>query len=317
MGTTLSGDTWGISGPTFLVVYLVLAVAAVGFALARRRRIAAGDPRGGRELDRRPEDVAYLNGGPELAVYAALSAMHVDGSVVTSGRTTGQVRAGGPPGRSATALQRAIHTAAHRLTPGRMLRTHDPVRAELERIADRLHGEGLLLSWPERARYRATAWLPGAVAVLGVVRLAAGYAGGRPIGFLSLLVVAVVVVTVVLASRVPHRTTAGGTALEAVRRRQAALAPTMRPDWTAVGAGGAALSVGAFGVGAMLAAQPAFAEELAAQKLATLGGGGSGAGGGGGSGDGGGGWFGGGGDGGGGGGDGGGGGGCGGGGCGG
>lgn len=283
MGTTLTGDTWGIPGPTFLVVYLVLAVTAVGYAVTQRRRIASGGRRGaGRALDGRPEDVAYLNGGPNLAVYAALSAMHVDGSIVTSGRTTGQVRAGGTPGPRATALQRAIHTAARRLTPGRTLRTHGPVRDELRRIAHRLESEGMLLSAADRARFRGLAWLPGAVVVLGLVRVAAGYTGGRPVGFLTLLVIAVSVVTVELAIRVPHRTRHGDAALEAVRTRHVTLAPDMRPDWTAVGAGAAALSVGAFGVGAMLAAEPAFADELAAQKFTALGGG-SGSGGGGGS----------------------------------
>lgn len=277
MGTTLTGDIWGIPGPTFLVAYLVIGSVAVLVATARRRRIAAGDPRGARELDRRPEDVAYLNGGPDLAVYAALSAMHVDGSIVTSGRTTGQVRAGGRPGRSATALQRAVHAAAHRLTPGRTLGTHAPVRTELQRIAHRLESTGLLLSGPDRVRHRAAAWLPGAAAALGTARLLAGMADGRPVGFLPAPVLVLAVVTLVLAVRVPRRTVAGDRALDAVRAEHAVLAPTMRPGWTAVGAGAAALSVGAFGMGAMLAAEPAFAEEIAAQKLATLGGGGGGA----------------------------------------
>ncbi|MBC3193814.1 TIGR04222 domain-containing membrane protein [Pseudonocardia sp. C8] len=271
MGTNLTGETWGVSGPTFLVVYVIIGVTAVALALWRRSRIAAGDPAGGRLLDNRPEDVAYLNGGPELAVYAALSAMHVDGTVVTSGRTAGQVRAGGPLTRTATGLQRAIHRSAHRLTPGRTLRLHDAVRAELDRIGQRLRSTGLLLSADERNRYRATAVLPGLVVVLGVARISAGTANGRPVGFLILLTLVMAAVTGVLMLRAPHRTRAGEAALRRLRTDHAALSPSMRPDWTAVGPAAAALSVGAFGVGAMLAAEPAFAEELAAQKVAALG----------------------------------------------
>ncbi|OLM33548.1 MULTISPECIES: TIGR04222 domain-containing membrane protein [unclassified Pseudonocardia] len=272
MGTNLTGDTWGIPGQTFLVLYVVALVLVSGIVLRRRRAIAQGDPRGAGTLDSRPEDVAYLNGGPELAVYAALSAMHVDGSLVTSGRTTGQVRAGRVPGHGASALQRAIHRCAQRLTPGRMLGTHEPVRTELTRAAQRLETAGLLLSPADRARYRATAWPVGALALVGAVRIAAGLGGGRPVGFLLVLVAATAVFAAVLATQVPARTRAGDAALAAVRSRHDALSPSMRPDWTAVGPAAAALSVGAFGVGAMLAAEPAFAEELAAQKLGTLGG---------------------------------------------
>ncbi|MFP5019937.1 TIGR04222 domain-containing membrane protein [Pseudonocardia phyllosphaerae] len=282
MGTTLTTDTWGIPGPTFLVIYLILAVAAIATAVAVRRRIVAVDGRARWGLNRRPEEVAYLNGGPQLAVYAALSAMHVDGTIVTSDRTTGQVRAGAAPGRDATALQRAIHTAAHRLTPSRTLRTHEPVTTELESIASALESSGLLLTPAARARYRRTALLPGAVALLGALRLAAGFATGHAVGFLVVLTVLVTVAAVVMAGKVPHRTRAGDTALDGIRDRHRSLAPHMRPEWGSVGAGAAALSVGAFGVSAMVAAEPAFAEELAAQKASALGaaGGSGGAGGG-------------------------------------
>ncbi|MFP5069642.1 TIGR04222 domain-containing membrane protein [Pseudonocardia nantongensis] len=272
MGRSLTGDIWGVPDPAFLGIYLFLGAAGVLLAVGLRSRIAAGDRHGARGLDSRPEDVAHLNGGPDLAVYAALSAMHVDGSVVTSARTTGQVRAGGHPGRSATALQRAIHLAARRLTPGRMLRTHDPVHVELQRIAQRLESEGLLLSEADRRRHHAAAWLPGAVALLGVVRLVVLGTTGRPVGSLFVLVLAVSVATLVLVTRAPHRTAAGEAALATVRAQHGALSPEQRPDWATVGSGAAALSVGAFGIGAMLAAEPAFAGELAAQRFATLGG---------------------------------------------
>ena len=72
-----AGDTWGISGSQFLLVYALLAVA-VTVAAVRMRRALADVPAGhsvGRPDDR-PYDVAYLNGGAELALCAALSAMH-------------------------------------------------------------------------------------------------------------------------------------------------------------------------------------------------------------------------------------------------
>jgi uncharacterized protein (TIGR04222 family) len=76
-----TGDTWGISGPTFLLAYLVLAVA-VGVAVLRTRRALAGvsAERPASRMEDRPYDVAYLNGGAPLAVTAALSAMYRAGT---------------------------------------------------------------------------------------------------------------------------------------------------------------------------------------------------------------------------------------------
>ncbi|BBG04475.1 MULTISPECIES: TIGR04222 domain-containing membrane protein [Pseudonocardia] len=270
MGTNLTGETWGVSPTTFLAGYLLLAVVVTALVCWYRARVVAGDPAGVTTIDGRPEDVAHLNGGPHLAVYAALSAMHVDGTVVTSCRTPGQVRAGGPLTRSATGLQRAIHRSAHRLIPGRSLRTHAAVAAELARIARRLESAGLLLGASERDRLRSAAVLPGLVAALGLVRVLVGATNARPIGALLLVTMAMATVTLLLGARMPVRTRAGDEALRRVREQHPELSPSMHPDWVASGPSAAALSVGAFGLGAMLAAEPAFAEELAAQRAVAL-----------------------------------------------
>ena len=97
MGPNLGGETWGISGSTFLVVYLVIALAALVAVFGMRRSLrGTGFRADAAQLARSPEDVAYLNGGRDLAVYAALSAMHVDRSIGTAPGIKGMVRAGGP-----------------------------------------------------------------------------------------------------------------------------------------------------------------------------------------------------------------------------
>jgi hypothetical protein len=55
-----SGDTWGISGPTFLLAYLVLGLA-VGAAVLRARRVLAdvSAERPASRMEERPYDVAY------------------------------------------------------------------------------------------------------------------------------------------------------------------------------------------------------------------------------------------------------------------
>ncbi|TCK20484.1 TIGR04222 domain-containing membrane protein [Pseudonocardia endophytica] len=269
-------ETWGISGSTFLVIYIVLAVVVLGVAISIRRSLRSGRPVSADGLQSRPEDVAYLNGGPDLAVYAALSSMHVEGSIATSGPSAVGIVHSVGTARQASPLQNAIHGAAARPTPRRTLPVEPRVAAALAEIRDRLERAGLYLTEEQRRSYRRPAFLMLAVLAFGIVRAIAGVSNGRPVGFLSFLLFVVAGATLILFARVPLRTAAGDTALAAQRQRHTALSPSMRPDWGAVGAGGAALSVGVFGVGALLAAQPAFAEELEAQKSAAMGGGGGG-----------------------------------------
>ena len=74
------GETWGISGPAFLAGYLALA-AVVWVATTRaRRRLADGRDRPG-PGPAHPHDLAFLNGGAELAVTSALTSMHLTGTV--------------------------------------------------------------------------------------------------------------------------------------------------------------------------------------------------------------------------------------------
>ena len=278
-------ETWGVSGPTFLVIYVLLAVVVGVVAVHIRRSLRAGrvgssGPRSrwseasADGLDSRPEDVAYLNGGQDLAVYAALSAMHVDGSIATSGPSSaGIVRSVGRARRQAGGLQHAIHAAAARPVPRRTLPAEPRVAGALAEIRDRLERAGLVLTDEQQRSYRRPAFLVLAVLVFGVVRMIAGVSGGRPVGYLLFVLFVLACTSVILLAGAPVRTAAGDVALAAQRSRHQALSPAMRPDWGAVGAGAAALSVGVFGVGALMAAEPAFAEELEARNSPAPGGG--------------------------------------------
>ena len=272
---TPSGDTWGISGPLFLMAYLVLAVA-VTVAVTRMRHalteVPATQPVG--RLDDRPYDVAYLNGGAHLAICAALSAMHRSGTVATAGR--GTVVAAGRPEPRTDELERAVHHAAATAVPRQRLADAGAVASALHRIESRLLAAGLLVPPRQQERIRRLAGWTFAVAAVGAVRIVAGYADGRPVGFLLPMVFVMVVLSVVQAVRVPRRSRAGDVALRGLVEQHHTLSPAMRPDWQVYGPSGAALSVGVFGIGALWAADPAFAGELAVQRAASgFGGGGS------------------------------------------
>ena len=87
------GDTWGISGPTFLLSYVVLAVVVLIASIRARRAVTrAGGAEPVTAIRTRPHDVAYLNGGAELAVVSALTALRLRGRDLVGARQ----RAGRP-----------------------------------------------------------------------------------------------------------------------------------------------------------------------------------------------------------------------------
>lgn len=263
-----SGDTWGISGPVFLLVYILLAAAVA--VIVRRTRRALADVPTTRPVDRlaeRPYDVAYLNGGTDLALCAALSAMHRSETITSAGR--GTVVAAQRPDPRADELERAVHHAAVVPVPRRQLAVAGAVASALHRIESRLVDAGLLLTVERRCRIRRASGWVFALAALGVARIVDGVANDRPVGFLVALVLATVVVGVVLSRSAPRRTRAGDGALHRLADEHHALSPATGPDWAVYGPAGAALAVGVFGVGALWAADPAFAGELALQRAAA------------------------------------------------
>jgi uncharacterized protein (TIGR04222 family) len=266
---TPPGDTWGISGPTFLLAYGVLTVAVAVAAVRARRALAdvsAEVP--ATRLNERPYDVAFLNGGGELAVTAALSAMYRAGTISTAGR--GVVVAAERPESRADELERAIHHAA---ATGPVWRRALPavggVAFALHGVEQRLIAAGLLLTAERRRRIRLVGGWVLAVAAFGVVRVMAGFANNRPASFLIIGVVLVTAVGVALVGTAPRRSRAGDALLKRLAADHHVLSPSAEPDWAVHGPAGAALAVGVFGVSALWAADPAFATELAAQRVAS------------------------------------------------
>lgn len=269
----LATDTWGISGPSFLVAYIVIATA-VWVAGARARRILADPPAKGPagDISTRPHDVAYLNGGSELAVYSAVGAMHLRGTLATS---RGTVQAVGRLDPGADDLERAVHFTTASPVHARRLPLHGPVMTALAAIDQRLVGAGLLLSTEQRGRIRQVGFWMGAVAGLGLVRMLAGIAGAKPVGLLVAALLGVTVVAVVQLATAPRRTRHGDRTLDRLRHDHDSLEPGCAPDWLVYGPAGAALGIGLFGTSALWASDPVFADELAVQRL-TAGGSGDG-----------------------------------------
>ncbi|MCY7341844.1 MAG: TIGR04222 domain-containing membrane protein, partial [Pseudonocardia sp.] len=223
-----AASTWGISGPVFLVVYGVIAVA-VWIASTRARQVLA-DPvpeQSAENLSGHPHDVAYLNGGAELAVTSALSSMHVRGTIAT---TKGEVRAAGRLGTDAEDLERALHfVTGSGAVPRTRLPFHRPVTTALGAIEARLATAGLLLSDGQRRRIRRVGFWMLAVAGLGLVRLLAGIAAVQPVGLLVVALLGVTVVAAVQLARAPRRSRTGDHALAALRTDCKLIAESLAP----------------------------------------------------------------------------------------
>ncbi|MGW3620192.1 TIGR04222 domain-containing membrane protein [Micromonospora arida] len=268
-----SGDTWGISGPTFLRYYIAAAVLVVAIVAYHRIRLAAGssaamtaDPLG-------PQQVAYLNGGPQLAVHAALGGLRGSGAVGV--RPDRRLTTVGAAPTGLTPLDQAIHWAAHQHSRVRDLPQDERVRVALHQIRNGLEQRGLLINDAQRARARFWATLLIALLGLGVLRLVSGLFSGRPVGYLLLTLVTLLIVTLVLR-RVPVLTRAGRAALRSVRRQHTHLAPASAPAYATYGAAGAAMGVALYGTASLWALDPGFAEQAEIQRQAAAGSGWSG-----------------------------------------
>jgi uncharacterized protein (TIGR04222 family) len=247
--------TWGISGEQFLWDYGVLCATASVWILYRWQR--ALGPRGGAD-DAPPDlglhDLALLSGGTQHAITTAAVQLHRDGLLDID---YGTLRVRGELQPTADAFERAVFETV-RAAPGM---TSDVLRVavaetELARSATaELTRAGLLLDEPQTVRLRRL-WLVGAaIAVLGIVRLAAGLPNGAPVGLLVAMVVAVLYATFRLARSRPLPTTRG----RAILRRWRNDCAHLRKDPVAAEV---ALTAALFGGAALWLADPAIASGL-------------------------------------------------------
>jgi uncharacterized protein (TIGR04222 family) len=215
-----------------------------------------------------PHEVAYLSEGPRLAVTASLGALRTHGAIGTAGRraltTTGTLPADAAP------LDQAIYNsvASGRGKRASTLPLDYQVRTELDQLEERLVSGGHLLSAAARRQLRYVTLPLVAVVAIGAVRWWSGWNNDRPIGFLSLALVALIAIEVIVLTRGQRITKRGKRALGSLRAQYAHLSPASQPAWGLYGATGAAMAVGLFGGAALWAADPAFAADAELQQRA-------------------------------------------------
>ncbi|MEU5908765.1 TIGR04222 domain-containing membrane protein [Micromonospora sp. NPDC047467] len=264
-----SGDTWGVPGPTFLRYYLVAIAVVVALAVWHRVRLGAG-PGDAFAGPLSAQQAAYLNGGPALAVHAALGGLRGSGAIGVG--PDRRLLTTGPAPTGLTPLDQAIHWAAHQRSRARDLGQEQRVRTALDQLRNGLEERGLLPTPARRATARLWVRFLAALLVLGVVRLAAGLFNDRPVGYLAATLVGVLV-AVLLLWRVPQITRAGRAALRDLRRQHTHLAPGSAPAYATYGAAGAAMGVALYGAASLWAIDPGFAEQAEIQRQAMANGG--------------------------------------------
>ncbi|MFY1595005.1 TIGR04222 domain-containing membrane protein [Micromonospora sp. WMMD737] len=270
------GDTWGISGPAFLGVYLLAAVVIIVGTVVHRLSVLAG-PQVGDVGQLGPQQVAYLNGGQQLAIWASLGGLRSSGAIGV--RPDRRLTTGGALPAGITPLDQAIHFAAGRNATTRELARDEWVVRALDQLRTSLEQRGLALAPARRAALRRGAFLLTALLLVGVLRIFAGLGNDRPVGWLVLSQLPLIVVAVLLY-RVPWRTRAATQALRGLRRQHTYLAPASAPAYATYGAAGAAMGVALFGTASLYAMDPGFASQAEIQRQAVSGSGASSTGGG-------------------------------------
>ncbi|MFJ4105497.1 TIGR04222 domain-containing membrane protein [Amycolatopsis japonica] len=190
--------TWGIPGPTFLAIYAILLVFPLIAGLVWTIAAKVGTRTPSAEVSGPQPTVyefAYLAGGPDRVVDTAIAALVDRGILRVS--SSKQLQLTGP--EPADPIEKAVAKGAR---PGynattRGIRDRLRMSGPMQALAKDLEARGLVVVDQTPQIRRIVFFLYLAVLVFGVVRLIAGLAGDRPVGFLIPLLLAAVAATLI------------------------------------------------------------------------------------------------------------------------
>ncbi|TSD50081.1 TIGR04222 domain-containing membrane protein [Rhodococcus sp. KBS0724] len=268
--STYAADTWGIPSQTFLQWYLVAAAVAVGLSLysrilARRSPTVVDAVR----APLTPPEVGALTSDYQ-AVLASMAILRSADMITSAGKARRELNQA-----DKSRLDWFTRTLHERLgrgkVPLRQVRLLGRMNIALAQLRTSLINAGYL----QRPQHGVAARLRTAplVAVIGigVVRLIFGLAGGKPVGFLLLTIIALAALIPLL--RINRRLTAlGESELRRLKHENSYLSPKLRPSFTSYGPSLAGLSAALFGSGALVLIDPALAGAVAAGAAYSPGG---------------------------------------------
>lgn len=240
-----------LPGPQFLAFYAVLYLAAVAVgALLRWFLRQPGDELPPTEFDLSPYEVAYLRGGEELAVNAAIARL-VHQDVVAVDASSRKLKLHGeelPAG--ASQLERVVHAAVKGDAGETIAAVRSAVSPQLAPLKRRLQDLGLLVAGDQA---RIARFLPLAIVLLapllGVVKIIVGISRGRPVEILIVFCILSTIVAFLGFIRPVHRSRRGDRALVQLRTDNAAMEFQVGRRVEELSGDDLVLALGLFGMG--------------------------------------------------------------------
>lgn len=225
------------AGP-FLTLYSVLIVLAlIAGALLRR---GARDTGSGAATPADPLELGYLAGGPDRCADAAVAKLVGDGRARWDEEGSRLVLEGPVSGHG----EYLDHVARCIAADGQPDKVVARARTAFAGIERGLRGRGLWLDPAQVTRARWLTAMPAlAVALFGLAKMIIGAGRDKPIGFLIVMTLVLLIVAAVMAGTLPARSRAGDRALRLAKARhaRAARAPTQQEWALAVALGGVAV----------------------------------------------------------------------------
>lgn len=269
--TPSPADTWGIPGPTFLTLYLILAALAAGAGFVLRARVIRGPDVSGhlpQPLTLTETAMLFDDQRPVLTGLAQLRGHQLIDSAGKQSRGASQAEKD-----TLDPLARTLLVDLRKLDRPRMHKLAASSRVMVMSLRDNMVKRGYLIGPQQRKRLLLAAVPLFLTFDLGVVRLIAGLSTRHPVGFLILALVAVGVCLWLVVRPVRLTRLGRATVADAVRRNSH-LRPANSPAYSAYGPDSAALATALFGGMALWSLDPDLAH-----ATNTLAGGGGGEGG--------------------------------------
>ncbi|HKP85250.1 MAG TPA: TIGR04222 domain-containing membrane protein [Blastocatellia bacterium] len=241
-----------LSGPQFLLFYVVTLVIAILIAtLMRRRLIRSNEDFGVRRITVDPYEAAYLRGGAQQAIDTAI-AMLVQSKVLQVSKTDGRLSISGNLPAGAHKLEQTVFKAVDSKSGRKISDIRSSVLPSVEPIAARLKTLGLVLSderWEVAGKGPALA--VAMVLLLGIIKIAVGVSRGRPVGILVFLCILTAIIALAFFKARPLLTKLGKRVLGQLKDENAALEMTARTEPQRLASGDVALALGLFGITAL------------------------------------------------------------------
>jgi uncharacterized protein (TIGR04222 family) len=265
-------NPFNLSGPDFLVFYVIFSVVVLGAAWYFRQQAESG-PTPKMDLSD-PYLIACLRGGETEALRLAVLAL-IDRGLLIADNTWIERAAHATQKDTHNAVEAAVLRAVVTRTPVASILNDVSLKEECRPYIEKLEAGGLLPDESTKSQRRRTTLLASmALAGVGVIKIAIGLSRDRPILFLSILTIAAVTVLALVATSFSRLTTRGRQAIDDIQGIYSGLKDRASDIHHGSATAEMLMLVAVFGVTALPLTDYAFARTMFPQAASSSGGGG-------------------------------------------